>query len=407
MTNPIHASHIIVNTNTNNRIESIDLLRGVVMVIMALDHIRDYFHADSFLFSPTDIGHTTLGLFATRWITHLCAPTFILLAGTSAYFMARRKTVKETSFFLLTRGLWLVMLQLTLVRFGWNFDPLFHYNSNTIISVIGLCMIVFSALIYFRTRTIFIIAFITIAGHNVLDKVSFEQGTVADVLWSFLHVQKTYNLGNGYAFSFVYPFIPWVGVMAMGYCLGYLYNSDITSDKRKKILLRLSLISLFFFAVLRYTNIYGDLVPWSMQSDFSGTIMSFFNVTKYPPSLLYLSSTLGISLMMLAFMEGKQLKRLKPFALFGKVAMFYYVVHIYVIHLLALLVVILAGYPWQTMIFYGPISNISPLLLGKFGFSLSQVYLVWVSVVVLLYPLCLLWNSVKIRNKKKWWVSYV
>ena len=211
---------IVADIKPKNRIESIDLLRGIVMIIMAIDHVRDYFHFDAFLYSPVDISQTSAGLFITRWITHLCAPTFIFLAGVSTYFVAQKKTLSDTSFFLLTRGIWLVLLQLTLIRFFWNFDPLFRYNSNTIISTIGICMIVLSGLIYLRIRTIFFIGIVMVVGHNLLDGISFKEGTLADVLWSFLHVQKSFDLGGGYAFTFLYPVIPWVGVMALGYCFG-------------------------------------------------------------------------------------------------------------------------------------------------------------------------------------------
>jgi uncharacterized membrane protein len=224
----IHVGDVIVaNIKPKSRIESIDLLRGIIMIIMAIDHVRDYFHFDAFLYSPVDISQTSAGLFFTRWITHLCAPTFIFLAGVSAYFVAQRKTRNDTSFFLLSRGIWLVLLQLTLIRFAWNFDPFFHYNSNTIISTIGICMIVLSGLIYLPMKTIFFTGLIMVAGHNLLDGISFEEGTLMDSLWSFLHVQKSFDLGNGYAFAVLYPIIPWVGVMALGYCFEF-FMTEVT-----------------------------------------------------------------------------------------------------------------------------------------------------------------------------------
>ncbi len=394
-------------TANNNRIESIDMLRGIVMIIMALDHVRDYFHFDSFLFSPTDIEHTTTGLFITRWITHLCAPTFIFLAGTSAYFITKKKSINNTSLFLVTRGIWLIILQLTLIRFAWNFDPLFHYNNFNIISAIGMCMVVLSALIHFRLQTIFIIGIVMVAGHNLLDGISFGNGTIGNIIWSLLHVQNRYDLGQGYVFTIVYPLIPWIGVMALGYCLGRLYDVDYSPEKRKKLLQRIGGTSLLIFASLRYINIYGDPVVWSHQSELTSTMMSFFNLEKYPPSLLYLAATLGISLLLLALLEKKRLNEWKPIAIFGKVSLFYYVLHLFVIHLLAMVVVGLAGYSWQSMIFIGPIIKSSPVLVGKYGFSLSTVYVLWVCIVVLLYPLCNSWNSLKTRNKEKWWVSYV
>jgi uncharacterized membrane protein len=398
---------LVADIKPKSRIESIDLLRGIVMIIMAIDHVRDYFHFDAFLYSPVDISHTSAGLFITRWITHLCAPTFIFLAGVSTYFVAQKKTLSDTSFFLLTRGIWLVLLQLTLIRFFWNFDPFFRYNSNTIISTIGICMIALSGLIYLRTRTIFFVGIVMVVGHNLLDGVSFKEGTLADVLWSFLHVQKSFDLGSGYTFTFLYPVIPWVGVMALGYCFGVLYNPDYSSKLRKTVIAQLGIICLLIFFTLRTANVYGDPVPWSRQTEISSTIMSFFNLQKYPPSMLYLSATLGISLLLLAAMEGKNLKRWQPVTLFGNVALFYYVAHVFIIHMLAVLAAVLTGYSWHSMIFPGSVAKGSTLLNGSYGFSLWVVYLVWMMVVALLYPLCVYWNGFKQRNKKKWWVSYL
>jgi len=374
------------------------------MIIMALDHVRDYFHLDSFLFSPTDLKHTTPVLFFTRWITHLCAPTFIFLAGTSAYFIAKKKTAKYASFFLLTRGLWLIVLQLTLIRFAWQFDPLFHYNGMTIISTIGFCMIFLSLLIHLNLKTILIIGLVLVLGHNTLDSISFEYKTVSDIFWTFLHGQNTYDLGNGYFFNFKYPIIPWIGVMALGYCLGSIYEEGFSFEKRKKVLLGIGTACVVVFIVLRFINIYGDPIPWSVQPTVAGTVMSFFNLAKYPPSLLFCLITLGISLLLLAILEGRKTQVI----LFGKVSLFYYVMHIFVIHILAVIVVFACGYSWETMIFKGEVAKGSPELLKEnFGFGLSEVYLIWISVILFLYPLCDWWSHVKAKHKEKWWSSYV
>ena len=392
---------------TKSRIESIDLLRGIVMIIMAIDHIRDYFHYDSYFFSPTDISQTTPAIFFTRWITHLCAPAFIFLAGVSAYFIRQQKTQKETTTFLLTRGFWLIVLQFTVIRFAWSFDPLFHYNAHTIISDIGLCMILLAAFIYLPWNSILIISLIMIVGHNLLDGVSFPSGSLAAVIWSLLHVNTYYDFGNGYSFEIFYPIIPWIGVMGLGYCVGRLFDRDHSSDYRRKILLRVGIVSLVLLLILRYTNVNGDPVTWSTQAEWAKTLLSFLNFQKYPPSLFYAGVTLGISFILLGIMEGRNLDRWNPVILFGKVALFYYVMHIVVIHMFALLTAVLSGLPWQTMIFTGPIKGGSLLLKGKFGFSIGYVYVVWTVVILFLYPLCVYWNNFKNRNKKKWWVSYV
>ena len=398
-----------MNTTTINkdRVHSIDFLRGLVMIIMVLDHVRAYFHFDTFMFSPTDLERTSIAMFSTRFITHLCAPTFIFLSGAAAYFIAQRKTLKETSIFLLTRGLWLVLLQVTLIQFGWNFDPGFHYTSSNIISTIGFCMILLSFLIHLPFNSILVIGLFVIVAHNTLDNISFEHGSAMDVIWSFLHRRNDYVLDNHY-FRFLYPIIPWIGVMAVGFCFGRLYDQRFFIPNRKTLLLQLGGFSLVTFTLLRVFNGYGDPTPWTYQQEAGFTILSFLNVEKYPPSLLFICLTLGISVVLLGLLEGKNLDRLRPITLFGKVALFYYVAHIYTIHLLALLMVSLMGYPWQTMIFLqGPHNQAHPLIKGSFGFNLGVTYLIWISVVCLLYPLCVYWNALKIRNKSKWWVSYV
>ena len=390
-----------------SRIESIDLVRGIVMILMALDHVRDYVHFDSLIFSPTDLQRTTPALFATRLITHLCAPTFIFLAGVSAHFVVRRRTVSGASAFLLTRGAWLVFLQLTVIRFAWNFDPAFRYNSSNIISTIGFCMMALGFFIHLEPRTILAVGLGLCIGHNALDGVSFAPGSAADVLWSFLHVRKLYTLPDGHSFLFLYPLIPWAGVMALGYCLGRVYDRDWSAARRRGLLLGIGTASLLAFVVLRWLNVYGDPSPWAHQRDAGTTVMSFLDVEKYPPSLLYLCLTLGVALLLLGALEGRDLRRWQPVVIFGRVALFYYVLHLFVVHAVALVAVSASGYPWRTMIFSGSQSQASPLLKGRFGFSLAGTYAVWAGIVLLLHPVCARWNALKTRFKATWWVSYV
>ena len=398
---------IVADIKPKNRIESIDLLRGIVMIIMAIDHVRDYFHFDAFLYSPVDISQTSAGLFITRWITHLCAPTFIFLAGVSTYFVAQRKTLNDTSFFLLTRGIWLVLLQLTLIRFSWNFDPLFRYNSNTIISTIGFCMIVLSGLIYLRIRTIFFIGIVMVVGHNLLDGIYFKEGTLADVLWSFLHVQKSFDLGSGYAFTFLYPVMPWVGVMALGYCFGILFNPDYSSKLRKALLSQLGILCLLVFFTLRAANIYGDPVPWSRTNRnrlHNNVVFQLAKVSSF--NALFISNPWDF-ITPACSDGGQKSQTLATCYTFWK----------------RCLILLCSPYIYNSPVGSGCIglnrifmagNDISgirserfPFLNGSYGFSLWVVYLVWLMVVVLLYPLCVYWNAFKIRNKKKWWVSYV
>jgi uncharacterized membrane protein len=389
-------------------VESIDLVRGLVMIVMALDHVRDYVHFDSLLFSPTDLARTTPALFATRFITHLCAPTFMLLAGTSIWFVARRKTPRETSAFLLTRGLWIALVQLTIVRFAWSFDPAFRYNSASILWAIGLCMVAMAALVRVRFEALLAFGFILIVGHDAFDRVSFAPRSAADVVWTFLHAHKTYDLGHGRSFQFLYPFVPWIGVMALGFCLGRLYDEDVPSGTRRSALLRMGSASLLSFLALRLWNVYGDPVAWTPRTTRSATVMSFLNLEKYPPSLLYLLVTLGTALLLLAFFEGRGLAGWTPLVVFGRAAFFYYVVHVLLAHLIGLVAVVVSGRPWQTMVFtHGPHTDASPLLAGTWGFSLLGTYVAWIALVVAMYPLCRAWLRLKNRNKSRWWVSYV
>jgi len=402
-----HQNNNEVLTSAGRRVASVDLLRGLVMIIMALDHVRSYMNFDSLVFSPTDLEKTRPALFFMRVITHLCAPTFIFLAGTSVFFVAQRKSLRDTSFFLLTRGAWLIVLQFTLIRFAWNFDPAFHYNSSNVISTIGFSMIALAGLIHLPFKVIFGIGAVMVAGHNLLDALHFKEGSLADVAWSLFHERKLYVLGNGYSFLMLYPLVPWMGVMALGYCFGHLYGEHYTPARRKRVILQIGTGALVFFFVLRGLNIYGDPVPWSHFEQGSITVMSFLNVQKYPPSLLYLCLMLGISLTVLGLIEGKPLKGTRPVVVFGKVAMFYYVIHIVAIHLVAMAAAVLSGYSWQTMIFNESNSLGSPVLRGKFGFSIAGTYLIWIGVVLFLYPFCNYWNAFKSRHKNKWWVSYV
>jgi uncharacterized membrane protein len=390
-----------------SRVESIDLARGLAMVLMALDHVRLYLHFDSLIFSPTDLRRTTPAIFATRVATHFCAPTFILLAGVSAWLVARRKSAREASVFLFSRGAWLIFLQLTVVRFAWNFDPALHFNSSTILSTIGVCMLALAALIRLPMGALLGLSLAMIAGHNALDGISFPSGSAADVAWSFLHVNKLYALGGKRSFQFAYPVIPWVGVMALGYCLGSIFGEEWTSEQRKRLLLRAGAGALAAFAVLRAFNHYGDPVPWARQPTAAMTVVSFFNLEKYPPSLSYLCLTLGMALLVLGVSEGRDLSRARPLIEFGRVALFYYVVHLFVVHAVALIAALSAGYPLRSMVFTGTPARASPLLQGRFGLGLGGIYALWAGIVVALYPACAAWSVLKSRNRAAWWASYV
>ena len=385
----------------NYRIQSIDLLRGLVMIIMALDHTREYFHWSAFHYDPLDFSQTTTPIFLTRWITHFCAPVFVFLAGTSAWLTGVRKGKKVLSKFLLTRGLWLVFLEVTLIGFGISFNWHFNFFFLQTIWALGISMIVLSFLVYLPKRVLLILALLIIAGHNSLDNIHVEGNSMKAFAWSALHDPRLFNFGKFQVFV-LYPVLSWIGVMTAGYCFGELYTRfDI--DKRKKYLIIIGSICILLFIIIRWTNLYGDTAHWNKQSTPVFTILSFINTTKYPPSLLYILMTIGPAILFLAFTE-KPLNRLGYIiSIYGKVPMFYYIIHFYVIHLVSLIAGLLSGYSLHEMINGGPGGE--PL--QTFGYKLWIVYLVWMTIVALLYPLCKQYAKYKFTHPEKWWLSYL
>lgn len=384
-----------------NRIESIDLLKGIVMVIMALDHTRDYFHNAAFFFDPGNPEVTTLPIFLTRWITNYCAPVFCFLAGLSAYFVGRRKNTKELSLFLLKRGLWLVFIELTIVNFAWYFDPLFRTPGLLVIWSLGMSMIVLSALVHLPYKVILIFSIVLIFGHNLLDPIHVE----GSMLWSALHRADVYSFGNGQLFYIDYPIIPWIAVMSLGYCFGKLYGKDVDPGKRRKILNILGFSAIALFVIVRGLNQYGDLMPWKQYPTAIQTLMSFLAATKYPPSLSYLLMTLGPAFLFLANSESLKGRIVNFLSTFGRVPFFYYILHLFLIHILAMLAAELTGFGWQSMIMTDWVIMI-PELKG-FGFGLWAVYLIWIIVIAILYPLCRRFDRYKMEHTEKWWLSYL
>jgi uncharacterized membrane protein len=394
------------NTFTSKRIESIDLLRGAAIVLMALDHVRNYFHADVFLYDPADITQTNGAVFFTRWITHFCAPVFMFLAGTSAFLAGERKTRKDLCLFLLTRGLWLMLLETVVINFAWSFNPAYPMFRLQVIWALGVAMVFLSVLIYLPVKILFIIGLIILFGHNLLDNIHATGNNFADLLWGELHERKRFSIA-GHLVATGYPVLPWIGIMALGYCFGQLYKKGMTFMLRRKYLLTIGGAAVLLFLLLRGLNEYGDMAPWSTQKTFVLTVCFFLNVTKYPPSLLYTLMTLGPAVMLLAFLE-KPLNHIGKIVItFGRVPLFFYILHLYLIHLLAMGAVVISGRPWTDMI---SVTNInakdSPWLKG-YGVSLGGTYLVWILVIVLLYPLCKWYDKYKMNHKEKWWLSYL
>jgi len=388
-----------------NRIESIDVLRGVVMVIMALDHVRDYFYYGSFFNDPTNLETTTPILFFTRFITHYCAPVFVFLAGTSAFLYGSKKTKSELFKFLFTRGLWLIFLELVVNNLIWTFDLSYSFPIVQVIWAIGVSMVCLSFLIYLPKKIILVFGVLLVAGHNALDGIVMEGQSLQAMIWYFLHQQQMLVYGDDFIFLIQYPLIPWIGLMALGYCFGQLYARDFDAQVRKNWLLNLGFALIGLFLLLRSLNIYGDLVPWSIQETTVKTILSFFNVTKYPPSLLYFCITIGPALLFLYAFETTKNKISDFFLVFGRVPMFYYFLHVFVIHVFAIIGMLIFGGNWQDMILDA--NSFMNENLRTYGHSLVTTYLVWIGVVLFLYPFCKKYMIYKANNKDKWWLSYL
>lgn len=379
------------------RLESIDLLRGVIMVLMALDHTRDYFGRPG---SPTNLATASAALFLTRWVTHFCAPVFFLLIGTGSFLSLRKRTKRELSRFLFTRGLWLLFLELTLFRclaVQFNFD--YHITIINVLWGLGWAMIVLSALVYLPAWAVTTFGIVMIATHNLFDSIRSS-----NPFWSILHSPNIIFSSPGHTVFVAYPLIPWVGVTAAGYGLGQIYGW--TSERRRAFLLRLSIGLTISFIVLRATNIYGDPSRWTTQRTAVYTVLSFLNTTKYPPSLLFLLMTLGPALLFLWAVDTRTPHLLRPALILGKVPMFYFLLHFAFIHLLAV-IICYARYGHIHWMFESPdIAHFPITQPPGWGLALPLVYLLWGVVVVGMYPLCRWYAAVKQRSNNPW-LSYL
>ncbi len=361
---------------TPTRVESIDLLRGVVMVLMVLDHCRDFFGDARIV--PENLSATTPALFFTRWVTHLCAPTFCLLAGTSAALWGAGRSRGELSRHLVTRGLWLIFLEQTWDNvFVYFTYP--HFLFGVVLWALGWSMIVLAGLIYLPRAVIGGIAVATIAGHNLLDGVQAAPG-LPTLLWGFLHAAGMQFLPGGIPILLGYPLIPWFAVMAAGYALAPLFSRP--SEQRRPVLFALGFGAIAAFLILRWLNIYGDPRPWEVQRDPMYTLMSFLNCTKQPPSLLFLLMTLGVAFLALAAFDRGAGRRGAPLRLIGQVPLFFYLMQWPVAHGLAVIVAMIRGYPIGWMFQFPPFQ--CP---AGYGDNLLVVYLSWVVTLVLLYYL--------------------
>jgi uncharacterized membrane protein len=377
------------------RISSIDIVRGAVMVLMAIDHVRVY--------SGLPAGGPTAGIFFTRWVTHFCAPAFIFLAGTSAFMYARRHA--DVSRFLATRGLWLILLELTILRVAWTFNVQFSgYNMAGVIWVIGCCMLALAMLVRLPLAAIAAFGIVIIAGHNFFDLIQGAGSTLAESrfsgLWKILYLGFSAGPivlgGDGPQLWVLYSLVPWIGVIAAGYAFGAVLLLE--PERRRRICLATGLGTIAAFAVLRGWNLYGDPRPWQSALD-------FLNATKYPASLSFLLMTLGPTIAVMPLLEEARGAVARWLTVFGRVPFFYYVLHIPLIHVLAMVVSLVRLGEVSGWLF-GNHPMAPPPPPEEYTWSLPLLYLVWAIALAILYVACRWYADLKAR-RSEWWLKFV
>ncbi|PWV53333.1 DUF1624 domain-containing protein [Chitinophaga sp. S165] len=381
------------------RISSVDILRGLVMIIMALDHTRDFFHITAMTADPLDEDTTTLSLYFTRWITNYCAPVFVFLSGLSAYLSSRKKTTEEASIFLFKRGLWLILAEVVIVTFGLTFNPLYHVIVLQVIWAIGCSMIILGILIRISFKAVLITGLILLLGHNILDYLN-----VTSNVWKvlFTALGTIVPITNTRFLLVLYAILPWTSAMLLGYCVGHYFKQDIPAATRKRFLLIAGSTATALFILLRSINKYGNPVPWEMQKDTQATVLDFLDVSKYPPSLDYLCMTLGPALLLLLVFENAKGKWQEIVKVYGTVPFFYYVVHFYLLHFLMVIIFFVSGYTTKDIVDPDVLMLFRP---ATFGYSLPVVYLIWILVVAFLYRPCQ-WFARYKKTHTNWWLKY-
>jgi uncharacterized membrane protein len=370
-----------------SRLGSIDRLRGAVMVLMLVDHVREFFYLHLQVGDPMSIASTPPELFFTRLSSHICAPVFVLLTGLGAWLYGSGRSPRETAAYLAKRGVLLIVLELTVVGFAWSFSFTPKMIYLQVIWAIGLAMLALSALLWLPRAGQIMLAALIIFGHNALDSVHFTGGEAGFIPWAILHDRSVIELGSGIAARTSYPVLPWIGIILFGYLLGPLYAREASAETRQRRLLMMGLAAVGGFVALRLLNVYGDHA-WQAGSTALVSLMSFLNITKYPPSLQFILLTLGLGLLALAGLERTQAGRL--LAGIGRVPMFFYVAHLYLLHLIYLLLAAFCG------------TNQG----DRFGFS--QVWMIWamaVPVLACLYRPCLWFGRLKQEGRQRW-MSY-
>ena len=387
----------------NKRVKAVDLLRGLVMIIMALDHTRDFFHYSAFTENPLDPATTTPVLYFTRWITHFCAPTFVFLSGASAWFQSLKKTKKELSLFLIKRGAWLILLEITVINFVFSFDVHFHEVGLQVIWAIGVSMIILGLLIWLPFPVILIAGLLIVTGHNSLDFYEAKNANDLSLLYHIIHRLNLFDYGNFHLLVF-YPFLPWTGLMLMGYCFGKLL-SKTSGEQQKKILLWIGAGIVAVFIGLRLLDMYGDPDVLTSTTKPLDSLYIFLNTNKYPPSLLYMCMTIGPSILFIAFFQNAGGRIARIISVYGRVPFFYYVLHFTLIHLVSAIFFLARGHSVKD-----GLNN--DVMVPNFirpgeGTGLFVVYLLWLTIVLVLYPLCKWYDQYKQSHKEKWWLSYL
>ncbi|HXM96834.1 MAG TPA: heparan-alpha-glucosaminide N-acetyltransferase domain-containing protein [Candidatus Dormibacteraeota bacterium] len=396
-----------LSAKSTSRLAAIDAVRGFVMIIMALDHTRDFFHYSAMHFSPTDLTQTTPVLFFTRWITHFCLPVFMFAAGMGAFLFGQRNRTKgQLSWFLFTRGIWFVFLELVVMQFSYDFT----FSSQLvflllILWIFGVCMMMLSVLVYIPVRLLAGLSIGAIMLHNLLDSIKASSFGAGAWAWKLIHEPGIFTVAGRPVLT-IYPILPWVAVMSAGYCFGQIFLLE--KPARRRIMVRLGLAMTCAFVVLRAINKYSDPFPWTHQKSAIFTVLSFLNCTKYPGSLDFLLMTLGPAILLLAYFDSLDFKDANPLIVFGRVPLFYFVLHFYLIHAFEVLAGFLRyGSSAAHFIFNPPPAMLGPEVFPPdFGYSLLVTYGVWLLVLVALYPVCRWFAKFKATHRD-WWLSYL
>ena len=370
---------------------------------MALDHTRDFFHVTAVTADPLDPATTTIPLFFTRWITHYCAPVFVLLSGLSAYLSSRNKTRSEASVLLIKRGVWLIFVEVAVVTFGITFNLFYNFIILQVIWAIGCSMILLGLLTAFSYKAVLITGIVIVGGHNILDYATLPDGGVAGNVWTILFTSPgaVIPLNNTHFIGAFYAILPWTGVMCLGFSMGKWFQKGFDAAKRKRLLSITGISGIGLFVVLRLLNGYGDPRSWSAADN---ACLSFLNSTKYPPSLQFIAMTIGPAILLLVILENVKRPWVHSLSAYGRVPFFYYILHFYILHILLVIAFFISGHTTAEIID----AQGSPFWFrpSNFGYGLPVVYLVWIAVVAVLYLPCRWFSNYKMTNRQ-WWLHYI